>query len=443
MHLYAIRWLIAVAVWLVTLCGPVQAASLLRDPDIEYALARIAEPVLRSAGLSPSRVRILLVDDRKLNAFVVDGTAIFVHSGLVLKLESAAQLQSVIAHEVAHIANGHIARRTANLQSSRTAIGLGLALAVAVAASGNSEAAGGIALGATGTAQRLFFAHTRAEEASADQSAIRYLLGANVNPAASVEVLEIFRGQEALSVGRQDPYVRSHPLTTDRLGAMRGLVAANPGRTGDTADADYWFARAHGKLSAFTQNASWTLRRVSGKTDLVSTLRAAVALHRKPDRAGAISTIAALVARYPNDPFLFELQGQILLENREFQAAERAYRRATVLAPSNALILGGHGRALLALNTAQSNRQALTVLERARARDGEDARILRDLGVAHAKNGHPGQASLAIAERYALLGRIEDAKLHANRALGQLARGSAPWQRAQDVVIAAEQLERR
>lgn len=422
---------------------PAMAASLLRDPDIEYALNELSAPILRAAGLSPSQVRVLIVDDRTLNAFVVDGQAIFIHSGLLLKLETAGQLQSVIAHEAAHIANGHIARRLTNLRASQTAMGLGIALAIAAAATGNGEAAGGIALGATGTAQRVFFSHTQAEESAADRSAVRFMLSAGADPAAMIDVLEIFRGQEALSTGRQDPYVQSHPLSRDRLRSVQGLIAANPARPGDDSAADYWFARAQGKLSAFTQNASWTLRRVGDDRSLVGRMRAAIALHRKPDPAAAIAAISGLVEAYPNDAFLRELQGQILLENRQFSAAATAYARGVDLAPGNALILGGYGRALLTLDTAQSDRQALAVLERARARDGEDTRILRDLGVAYAKAGQAGQAALATAERYALLGRIDDARLHAQRAADLLPRGSTPWQRAQDMLIAAEQMQRR
>jgi predicted Zn-dependent protease len=78
------------------------------------------------------------------------------------------------------------------------------------------------------------------------------------------------------------------------------------------------------------------------------------------------------------------------------------------------------------------------VLERARSRDSADARILRDLGQAYARVGKPGLASLATAERYALSGRLKDAAIHANRASGLLARGSSPWQRAQDVLTAAK-----
>jgi predicted Zn-dependent protease len=177
--------------------------------------------------------------------------------------------------------------------------------------------------------------------------------------------------------------------------------------------------------------------------DQISLMRQAVAYHRVPDLDNALSAINRLIAQRPNDPFVHELKGQILLENRQAGPAATSYGRAVELAPRDALILAGYGRALLAQDNDQTNARALSVLERAYALDPRNSRLLRDLGLAYARDGQNGRASLAVAERYALIGRFGDASLHAQRALDQLPRGSAPWQKAQDVLDAAESLNRR
>lgn len=421
--------------------APARAAGLLRDADIEHALMQLGAPILRAAGLSPGQVRILLVDDSSLNAFVVDTQHIFIHSGLLAKLDSAAQIQAVIAHEAAHISNGHISRRLGNLQSARTAAGLGMALAAAAAASGGGQAAVGLAIGLQSSVMRNFLAHTRAEESSADISSIRYLVSAGVDPQGAVEVQELFRGQDALAESRQDPYMRSHPLTSDRLRALKGLAtgAGRPAQSDPTAA--YWFARAKGKLTAFTRAPSWTLRRAddSGSADIAA-MRKAIAYHRQSDLRNALAQIDAAIGMRPNDPFLRELKGQILLESRRAVDAVAVYSAAARLAPREPLILGGLGRAHLA-NGAPG--EALKVLEAARGRDFGDARILRDLAVAYAKTGQNAMASLVTAERYALQGRLKDAAIHATRAEGALPRGSGPWKRAQDVLSAAQSAGRR
>ncbi|MBF9029800.1 M48 family metalloprotease [Rhodobacterales bacterium HKCCE3408] len=417
---------------------PAAAQSIIRDAEIERGLRELAAPVLAQAGL-PRSVRIIVLNDDDLNAFVADAQHIFVTSGLLMQLDSPDQLQAVLAHEAAHIANGHLTSRPAAADRASRGAGLGILAALALGASGNAEAAGGVALGAASTAQRVFFAHSRSEEASADQSALRYMVSAGIDPSAMREVLEIFRGQEVLSAARQDPYVRTHPLTRDRLRAVEAFANGRGGAaTGPTTAAQYWYARTTGKLSAFLRNPRWTLRQVGNASDEISILRRAIAHHRNADTAGALSEIGRLLALRPDDPYYQELQGQFLFESRNFGQAVAAYARAVQLAPSEPLILSAYGRALLATETAGNDAQALSVLEQAYARDPANPGLLRDLALAFSRNGNNGMASAVTAERYALQGEFDTAAVHANRAVGLLPNGSPGWRRAQDVLRAAE-----
>jgi predicted Zn-dependent protease len=435
MHL--IRLLSVLLLVTLTLAHPARAVTLLRDPDIEHALKQLAEPILLAAGLSPARTDILVIDDRALNAFVVDRSTIFLHSGLIMRMENAAMLQSVIAHEAAHIANGHLMRRPIALRNARTAAGLGSVLAgMAAATTGRGDAAAAAALGMHSAALRVFMAHTRAEEFAADQSGMRYLANAGIDPQGAVQVMAIFRGQEALSVSRRDAYAQTHPLSSERFRVLERLAAGYADSARPQPEHDYWFARAKSKLSAFDRAPRWTLTRAGefGHED-IKLMRQAIAYHRQSDLGRALPAIDGAISRRPNDAYLHDLRGQILLESRQIKPAVAAYARASNLAPQNALILGSYGRALLADGQVQ---RAAEILEQARARDGRDLRVLRDLAAAHARLGNNGMASVVTAERYALAGRLEDAGIHARRASDLLPRGSAAWQRAQDVLSAAD-----
>ncbi|MDA7428620.1 M48 family metalloprotease [Primorskyibacter aestuariivivens] len=416
------------------------AKGLIRDADVEYALAQLAKPVLSAAGL-PSSVRILVINDSSLNAFVADNQHIFLHSGLIMRMPSARALQYVIAHEAAHIANGHLARRAGNMRSARTAAGLGFVLAAAAAAAGSPDVGAGIAFGTQSSALRRFLSHTRAEEASADQSALRTMLRAGIDTRGALEVHEIFRGQEVLTAGRQDPYMRSHPLTRDRERAAKAFVAGTKSNPTEDPAAVYWMDRAKGKLSAFLRAPNWTLRRAGSSVSKdIRLMREAIAHHRRSDLKKALRAIDGALAIRPTDALYLELKGQILLESRQFSQAVTVYSQAARRASNEPLILGGLGRAQLAAGNPAA---ALQSLERARARDFRDPRILRDLAVAYAKTGSNGMASLVTAERYALQGRMKDAKLHATRAEKLLPRGSGPWRRAQDVLSATKNVRLR
>ncbi|MEE4119684.1 MAG: M48 family metalloprotease [Paracoccaceae bacterium] len=414
---------------------PAAAQTLLRDAELERALRELARPVIAAAGLSPATLRILLIEGDAPNALVADSSTILITSGLFLRMDRPEMLQAVIAHEVAHLANGHLARRMSNMKAARNAALLGLAASAALARE-SPAAAAGIAAGTSSSAMRRFFGHTRAEEAAADQAGMRYLARAGIEPDAMAEVLEIFAGQEALSGSRQDPYMLTHPLSRDRLRAARGVAAAlSVTGTPDPAAA-YWFARSRAKLSAYLRNPSWTLRRIErGDSSDAALVARAVAHSQQADGASALSAADALVARRPDDPYAHELRAWVLFEARSYEAAVPAYARAAELAPGEPLIRAGYGRALLATG---ADARALEVLESARARDRRNPALLRDLALAQARTGQTGAAALSTAERYALAGRLKDAAIHATRAEGLLPRGSEGWRRAQDILIAAE-----
>lgn len=418
------------------------AVTLIRDADIEASLKELSRPLITAAGLSPSRVKIVVVKDNSMNAFVVDGSHVFLNSGLIMRLDSAAELQSVIAHELAHIVGGHLITRRINAGTMGGASSLGFLLALATAAAGGGDAAVGLGLGVAGSARGVFLGHTRGEEASADAAAVRYMARAGIDPRAAIDVFDHFRGQEVLSAQHQDPYTRSHPLTSDRIRAVAAL-AASVEKFPEDKNANYWFNRTQAKLSAFLNAPSSTLRRYKANDpSSIAKLARAVAYHRTPDTSKALSNIDAAIAQRPTDAYLYDLKGQILLESRRYQAAVAAYQKADSLKSNHPQILAGLGRAYLALNTGSANRNALITLKKSYSRDSRDARMLRDLAVAYARSGENAMASLATAERYAMLGRSKDAILHAERAAGALPEGSVSWRKAKDIVQAAKRAEK-
>lgn len=431
-----LKQLACIAMCWIMMTVQAQAVTLLRDAGIEHGLSKLAAPILRAAQLNPNQIKILVVQDDQPNAFVTDPWHIFVTSGLIQRLETAAQIQSVLAHEAAHIANGHLSRRRTNARASQTAAGIGMALAAATGAlTNNGQAATGLVLGLQSSAERRFLSHTRAEESAADLASVRILRRADVDPRATLDVLRIFEGQESLAAHRQDPYVRTHPFSRARIRALQALIDTGPVIPADK-EATYWYTRLQAKLSAFQRSPNWSLRRAKADPYAdVAALRRAVAHHRLADLASALREIDRALALRPTDGFLLDLKAEILLKNRQFSEAARVYGTAVTQTDGHALVLGGYGRALLATGDLTN---ALPVLVSARTKDVADARVLRDLAVAYARSKKPGMASVVTAERYMIQGRPNDARLHAKRAADQLPRGSEAWNRAMDVLHATK-----
>ncbi len=413
---------------------PAPAQTLVRDAEIERTLRMLSYPIFRAAGLTPGSVQILMLEDRRLNAFVADGRNMFLNTGLLSELETPEELMGVIAHEAGHIAGGHLARRAIGVREAQGPALLGVLAGIA-AAIASPQLGAAVTAGSQAALTRRFLSFNRGEEAAADQAALRYLERAGVGPEGLLKVLERFRGQEVFTIGNTDPYVLTHPLSTERLQLVeRKAAEAEP--TPRDPERDYWHARMRAKLEGFLDPPRRVLSRLEGEPeDELALYRKAIALHRLPAPSDAVRTVDRLIAERPEDPYYLELKGQILHESGRAADAVPYYRRAVALAPDETLLMAGLGRTLLALGTPEADREALEILKEARARDRADPTALRDLAVAYSRAGDQGMATLATAERFALAGRSEDAVLHARRAARLLPEGSPGWLRANDILV--------
>lgn len=423
--------------------GHATAQSLIRDAEVEHTLDRVASPILKAAGFSPGQVTLYIVNNSRLNAFVAGGNNIFVHSGLMQRLETIDQLRSVIAHEAGHITGGHLARRNDRIRQARGSLGVGVLLGVAAALAGAPEA--GIAIGSLGreATVRTLLKHDRAEEGAADQAGLSYMVGAGADPQAVLEVMNLFRGQEAARGRFVDPYVVTHPLWSQRLRYIEDRVANAPRGRPPAPEDVYWHGRMVAKLDGFLEQPARTLQQYKDDNTEKGVLARAIAYHRIPDIENANAAIAALLKAQPNDPYYHDLAGQFAIESGRAAQAVDYYRRAAQLAPDEPLILAGLGRSLVALETDAATREAVQVLTRARQLDKADARALRNLALAHARLGNEADASLITAERMLLMGRFQDASIHATRAARAFPEGSPGWRQAQDILRTTQRATRR
>ena len=421
----------------VCLTAGAQAASLIRDAEIEMTLRRLTQPIFRAAGLPEDSVRIFILQDFTPNAFVFGGRNMAFTTGLLQSMKRPEQLMGVIAHETGHITGGHLARRKLAMENAQGPALLGLVLGIAAAAAGGGSAAAGAIMSGQQVAQRSLLAYNRAEESAADQAALTFLDRAGIDPTGMQEVLEQFRGQEVFSTRNQDPYAQTHPISAARLALVERRVAESSHKGAPLSpELTYWTDRMRAKLDGFLLTPARLLSQIDpNDASEFSKLRRAIALHRLPDPDGALAEADRLIAMRPRDPYYHELKGQILLESGRAQAAVPAYREAVRLAPDEPLILAYLGRALLALNDPKADAEALEALERGAARSGGgDATLLRDLAFAYARTGNEGMAALVTAERLAISGAARDAVNQARRALAMLPAGSSGAIRAQDII---------
>ncbi len=192
--------------------------ALIRDAEIEGLLRNFSRPIFKAAGINSSSVKVYVIADDNINAFVAGGQRIFIHTGLITKAKTPSEIIGVIAHESGHIAGGHLARLNNEMAqaSAERIIGMliGAAAMVGGAAAGvqnAGQAGASIMAGSGGIAQRNLLAYQRSMESAADQAALKYLMAIQESPAGMLSLFQQLMNDSLASMDRADPYLFSHP----------------------------------------------------------------------------------------------------------------------------------------------------------------------------------------------------------------------------------------
>lgn len=416
----------------------------IRDAEIEAYLRALADPIYRAADIAPESVTIAIVKSNVVNAFVAGGMNEFFYTGLLQLADTPEQLAGVIAHETGHIAGGHLIRGREEMRNASAQAILGMILAVAAgAAGGNAGIAAGALSGGAQIAERGFLSFSRTQEASADAAGMSFLDKAGISTRGMMEFFQKLAGQEMLPVDRQMEYVQTHPLTEDRIDAVKQHLDNSPPSLRDTKLAPKFYQmheRMKAKLMGFLQPETALLRYTDKDPRLPARYARAIALYQTNQLQRALDLTDGLIHEELDNPFFYELKGQILFENSRVAESVGYYKKANDLLPNSALLRQAYGHALLETkDPAQLDLAIQQLLESNRLEDrtpttwrflasawGRKAELTKD-------QHYEGMVSYALAEESVAKGDDKAAGQLAERAMKALAKGTPYWLRAQDI----------
>jgi len=422
---------------------PAKAVTFIRDAEIETIIAGYATPLFTAARIpDPSAVHVYLIHDKSINAFVAGGMNLFIYTGLLMRTERPNQIIGVLAHETGHIAGGHLARlpealRAATIEAIVACV-LGLGGA---AASGQAAVAAACQFGQhAGLASLLSF--TRTQESAADQAGLSYLDITGQSARGTMEFLKILSQQEALLSGNQDPYMRTHPLTQDRIDAVASHIQRSPfSNRPDKPEDIAGFKRMQAKLRGYTEPLARVLQRYPESDGSLESRYARAIAYFYPagqiDLRKSLALVDSLIADYPDDPYFQELKGEILLKGASRPRDALPYYEAAVRsAPQSPLLRLELAMARIATEDPDMVRQAIPELEEVVRQEPKNRDAWHHLSIAYGRDGQVCMAALALAEKAAAgggQGARKQARLQADRAMQCLPVGSPGWLRAQDI----------
>jgi predicted Zn-dependent protease len=429
---------------LCALSAPAQA-QLLRDAEIEAVLREYATPLLEAAELEPSATGLYLVDDNSINAFVMGGQNIYMNSGTILEADNPNQLKGVYAHEIGHIAGGHLSRsrraQTAAIGAMLATMGVGMLAAL----SGAADAGAVIMAGSSQMGYATMAAHTYVQEAAADQAAVTYLEATGQSGVGSLQFFDKLRQREVLrdreTGSFYGDFLRSHPLSADRIASLRRRVEASEFYGVEDSPEDlHAFSMIQAKIIGFRDAPNRVLRRYPESDESRQARYArSVAWFRNGVLDRSMAEIDSLIAEEPDNPFFHELKGQMLFESGRAEESIAPYREAVRLMPQSGLLHLGLGQSLVAVNDPEQRDEAVQVLKTAVVLDKDLPMAWYQLSQIYDRLGERSLAELAVAEQSYAMGDYMRAREFASRAREDLDRDGIDWRRATDIVTVSEE----
>ena len=426
---------VAAAMALVSTQTAAGAETYIRDTEIEADIQAMMAPIWKVAGLDPNALHIYLIQDKQLNAFVAGGQNEFINTGVILRAKTPNQLIGVLAHETGHISGGHLTRFQEAARNASIEGIIAMVVGAAASVAGRGSGGGAAMLPAEGVAERAFLQYSVGQEAAADQAALSFLDRSGQSARGLLEFFQILQGEELLSGIRQDPYVRSHPLTSQRIEYMRHHVERS--RFSDALDSQAnidLLKRIKAKLDAFISTPSSTLAAYPEKDQSVVVRYArAIAYYRIPQLDKALPVIDGLIRDFPKDPYFRELKGQMLFENGRIADAIPPYEEAIRLAPGAPLLRISLAQAYIESNDPAMNKRAIAHLNDALRTEDKETGAWRLLATAYGRDNQVGMAALALAEEGLSAGKKKVAQQQANRARALLPKNSTAYNRAENI----------
>ena len=379
----------------------------LDDPEVADYLGSLGARIAQNAAGARQDFEFFAMRDPTINAFALPGGFVGVHTGLISAAESESELASVLAHEIAHVTQRHIARMLGQQQQLQLPMLAALAAAILLGRS-RPDLASGAAAAATAGAVQTQLSYSRDFEREADRIGFHALEGAGFDVHAMGTFFEkMQRGMRLADDGSVPGYLRTHPVTTERIADVQNRAARLPYKQ-HLDSAEFQLVRA--KLRAASGDARDALeyfqaavreRRYAAESAARYGLAAALLRARRAKEAQA--ELARARSAGASGPMIEALAARIRLALGDRGGAAALLGEAYAKYPHSRPLLYAHAEALQELGR---NGEAQTLLGDALLLHPRDARLHQLQARNYAALGKRSLQHQSQAEVYALQGSL-------------------------------------
>jgi len=386
--------------------------QILEDPEAtEYLQAVGSRIVTQATGDSLQRFTFFFVHDNTINAFALPGGFIGVNVGLVLATRNEAQLAGVLAHEIAHVTQRHIARRvrSSGRQSIATVAAILAAILVGAATGSGDATMGGIAM-AQGAAMQQQINFTRANENEADRVGMSFLAAAGFDPYGMPDFFETMgRRSPVLASNRNalPEILQTHPVTTNRIAESRARAAQFKDLNPTAESVSYMLTRERLRVLATPTEENvrryYSDRRDQQRLSVGERYGEALASYQAGEARVSLDTLTYLAREYPQVPMLQSTLGQALMSAGDTEESLATFQRALALSPRNIPLTLRYAESLMKANDPKKAHAVLLDLFNNVAPTPEQIRFT---ALAASSAGDTGDAAYYMSEYHITTGNL-------------------------------------
>ncbi|MEM9255103.1 MAG: M48 family metalloprotease [Pseudomonadota bacterium] len=393
-------------------------APLMNDPLVQDYIEELIYNLVETSQLRERRLEILLVDNKTINAFAVPGGVVGIHSGLIAKAETEAQLSSVMAHELAHLSQRHFSRGIEAQKQSSVASLAGLLGGLVMVATGAGDAGMAAIMGGQAAAMDSQLRYSRAHEQEADRIGMQNQYAAGFDPGGAAGMFEVMQ-RDMRAYGASPPeFLLTHPLTESRISDARNRAHGFPRKIYED-NPEFQLMRARVELNFIEDDEAAVQtfrdkRAKGGKLAVANQYGLVLALTRNGEFAEARELLKPMREFNPTSIPYSLAEADILIEEEKYTAAINMLKQLLKLVPDNHPISMYLAKAYY---RAGKYSEAAQVLESQAEHDPSDAHLWYLLAEVEGKAGNIMAVHLARAEYFALNGAMETAMKQLNMAL--------------------------
>lgn len=383
--------------------------DVVEDPQVEQYIQSLGYRLVAASDRQGLGFTFFVIEDGSVNAFAGPGGFIGVHSGLILATRTESELASVLAHEIAHVTQRHIARTIEDADRTNLPVLAGVIAAILIGTR-NVEAGQATAAAVIGSRVQRQINFTRQNELEADRVGIRLLAGAGFDPRDMAGFFEKLENASRYSQ-RPPEFLSTHPVTTDRIAEAQERAGRLPYRQHRNSDSYYLVrAKLRVRIASDPQRVLDRLveERATGhaQSPAANAYGQALAMARLGREDDARATLERLLEAHPDNlAFRAEL-ADLALRTGNPSRSLALYAEGLDLYPDDKVLVHGYA---VALNDTGRPRDALELIDEYERLYVLDSRMRRLRAEAYEKLGRSIDSRAELAEHYYLSGQLERA----------------------------------